>query len=187
MAFRAWGNSRSRRRRGVNPVTDVGRSIRPRRSNLAVPGSSPKMLDKAKGLPADQVFMDIEDAVAPLAKPRCPQEHRGCSQRRWLRRQGSLGSSERLDHPVDLLGRHRGRCWRGCQPRLQSCSPKSKAADQVFAPWTCCSLSSRRPNGLDVGRIGIEAQIENATRVLTMVDADRRCQSPSGNDHLRAR
>ena len=26
-------------------------------------------LDKSKGLPADQVFMDIEDAVAPLAKP----------------------------------------------------------------------------------------------------------------------
>ena len=50
-------------------MTDVARSIRPRRSNLAVPGSSPKMLDKAKGLPADQVFMDIEDAVAPLAKP----------------------------------------------------------------------------------------------------------------------
>ena len=27
------------------------------------------MLDKAKGLPADQIFMDIEDAVAPIAKP----------------------------------------------------------------------------------------------------------------------
>jgi citrate lyase subunit beta/citryl-CoA lyase len=27
------------------------------------------MLDKARGLPADQVFLDIEDAVAPLAKP----------------------------------------------------------------------------------------------------------------------
>ena len=49
-------------------MTDVARSLRPRRSNLAVPGSSPKMLDKAKGLLADQVFMDIEDAVAPLAK-----------------------------------------------------------------------------------------------------------------------
>ena len=36
---------------------------------LAVPGSSPKMLDKAQGLPADQVFLDLEDAVAPLAKP----------------------------------------------------------------------------------------------------------------------
>src|ERR1700743_1079788 len=41
----------------------------PRRSCLAVPGSSLKMLDKAQGLPADQVFLDLEDAVAPLAKP----------------------------------------------------------------------------------------------------------------------
>ena len=47
----------------------INRPSRARRSNLAVPGSSPKMLDKARGLPADQVFMDIEDAVAPLAKP----------------------------------------------------------------------------------------------------------------------
>src|SRR5918996_506035 len=43
--------------------------MRTRRSCLAVPGSSVKMLDKAKGLPADQVFLDLEDAVAPLAKP----------------------------------------------------------------------------------------------------------------------
>ena len=43
--------------------------LRSRRSNLAVPGSSPKMLDKARGLGTDQVFMDIEDAVAPIAKP----------------------------------------------------------------------------------------------------------------------
>ena len=42
---------------------------RPRRSCLAVPGSSVKMLDKAQGLPADRVFLDLEDAVAPLAKP----------------------------------------------------------------------------------------------------------------------
>ena len=44
------------------------RPLRPRRSNLAVPGSSPKMLGKAPGLPADQVFLDLEDAVAPDAK-----------------------------------------------------------------------------------------------------------------------
>src|SRR5690606_3299372 len=47
-------------------VSAVGRS---RRSCLAVPGSSPKMLAKAPGLPADQIFLDLEDAVAPLAKP----------------------------------------------------------------------------------------------------------------------
>jgi len=47
----------------------TSRPLRSRRSNLAVPGSSTKMLDKARGLAADQVFLDIEDAVAPLAKP----------------------------------------------------------------------------------------------------------------------
>ena len=40
----------------------------PRRSCLSVPGSSEKMLQKAPGLAADMVFMDLEDAVAPLEK-----------------------------------------------------------------------------------------------------------------------
>src|SRR5436309_8336745 len=44
------------------------RVTRPRRSCLSVPGSSPKMLSKAPGLPADEVFMDLEDSVAPDAK-----------------------------------------------------------------------------------------------------------------------
>ncbi len=44
------------------------RVTRPRRSSLSVPGSSPKMLSKAPGLPADEVFMDLEDSVAPGAK-----------------------------------------------------------------------------------------------------------------------
>jgi citrate lyase subunit beta / citryl-CoA lyase len=39
-----------------------------RRSCLAVPGSSAKMLAKAAGLPADQAFLDLEDAVAPSEK-----------------------------------------------------------------------------------------------------------------------
>ena len=41
---------------------------RPRRSCLAVPGSSARFLAKARGLPADEVFLDLEDAVAPAAK-----------------------------------------------------------------------------------------------------------------------
>ncbi|MDY6999711.1 MAG: aldolase/citrate lyase family protein, partial [Actinomycetota bacterium] len=40
---------------------------RPRRTCLSVPGSSAKMIQKAKALPADQVFLDLEDAVAPDA------------------------------------------------------------------------------------------------------------------------
>ncbi len=40
----------------------------PRRSCLAVPGSSEKMMAKAPSLGADMVFLDLEDAVAPLEK-----------------------------------------------------------------------------------------------------------------------
>jgi citrate lyase subunit beta/citryl-CoA lyase len=42
--------------------------FRSRRSELATPASSPKMLGKAPGLGADMVFMDLEDACAPSAK-----------------------------------------------------------------------------------------------------------------------
>src|SRR5260370_27434385 len=40
----------------------------PRRSCLSVPGCSEKMLGKAPNLGADMVFLDLEDAVAPLEK-----------------------------------------------------------------------------------------------------------------------
>ncbi len=43
--------------------------MRLRRSQLAVPGSSEKMLIKAAASKADHVFGDLEDAVAPSAKP----------------------------------------------------------------------------------------------------------------------
>ncbi len=41
-----------------------------RRSCLAVPASSERFIEKARGLPADEVFLDLEDAVAPAAKAR---------------------------------------------------------------------------------------------------------------------
>ncbi len=46
----------------------MNNAYRPRRTCLSVPGSSQKMIDKSKGLPADEVFLDLEDAVAPEAK-----------------------------------------------------------------------------------------------------------------------
>jgi citrate lyase subunit beta/citryl-CoA lyase len=42
--------------------------IRPRRSLLYVPGANARALDKARGLPADGIIIDLEDAVAPDAK-----------------------------------------------------------------------------------------------------------------------
>jgi citrate lyase subunit beta/citryl-CoA lyase len=46
----------------------MARQTRSRRSCLAVPGSSPRFLEKARGLNADHVLLDLEDSVAPDAK-----------------------------------------------------------------------------------------------------------------------
>jgi citrate lyase subunit beta / citryl-CoA lyase len=43
-------------------------AMRARRSALSVPGSSEKMLANAPGVPADEIVIDLEDAVAPTAK-----------------------------------------------------------------------------------------------------------------------
>jgi citrate lyase subunit beta / citryl-CoA lyase len=45
------------------------RPMRLRRSQLSVPGISEKMIVKAAASDADHVFLDLEDAVAPSAKP----------------------------------------------------------------------------------------------------------------------
>ncbi len=66
------GYARRFRSRGGPPSTLARMSERsrnlPRRTCLAVPGSSEKMLGKAPGLGADMVFLDLEDSVAPLEK-----------------------------------------------------------------------------------------------------------------------
>jgi (3S)-malyl-CoA thioesterase len=43
-------------------------AIHPYRSVLYIPGSKERALDKARGLPADAIIFDLEDAVAPDAK-----------------------------------------------------------------------------------------------------------------------
>jgi citrate lyase subunit beta/citryl-CoA lyase len=43
--------------------------FRPRRSVLYMPGSNERALEKAKTLPCDGLILDLEDAVAPDAKP----------------------------------------------------------------------------------------------------------------------
>ena len=43
-------------------------TARPRRSVLYMPGSNARALEKARGLAADAIIMDLEDAVAPDAK-----------------------------------------------------------------------------------------------------------------------
>lgn len=43
-------------------------SYRPRRSALYLPASNARAIEKARGIPADIIILDLEDAVAPEAK-----------------------------------------------------------------------------------------------------------------------
>ncbi len=46
----------------------MSEALRPRRSVLYMPGANERALEKAKGIPADVLILDLEDAVAPDAK-----------------------------------------------------------------------------------------------------------------------
>jgi citrate lyase subunit beta/citryl-CoA lyase len=50
------------------PMDSDDVALRPRRSVLYMPGANERALEKAKGLPADALILDLEDAVAPDAK-----------------------------------------------------------------------------------------------------------------------
>jgi len=144
------------------------RVLAPRRSNLAVPGSSPKMLDKAKGLPADQVFLDIEDAVAPLAKPDARKNIVAALNEGGY--EGKVRSVRVNDLTTEWTYRDVIEVVEGAGPNLDCIMlPKVQTAEQVVTLDTLLT-QIEKANGFDVGRIGIEAQIENALG-LTNVDA----------------
>src|ERR1700735_5804226 len=44
-------------------------AYRPRRTCMSVPASSERFLAKARDVAADEVMLDLEDSVAPAAKP----------------------------------------------------------------------------------------------------------------------
>jgi citrate lyase subunit beta/citryl-CoA lyase len=143
-------------------------ALRPRRSCLSVPGSSVKMLDKARGLPADQVFMDLEDAVAPLAKPDARKNVVAALN------DGGWGDKIRVVRVNDLTTHWTYRdvieVVEGAGSNLDCLMlPKVQGPQQVA--WLDLTLTQiEKTLGLEVGRIGIEAQIENA-RGLVNVDA----------------
>ncbi len=65
-------------------------NIRPRRKTLYLPASNPRAVRKARGLDADVVILDLEDAVLPEAKPDAPKPPRSP---RWPRAVSAPGRS----------------------------------------------------------------------------------------------
>ena len=143
-------------------------TLRPRRSCLAVPGSNPRFLEKAKGLDADQVFLDLEDAVAPMAKPGARKNIVAALT------EGGWGNKLRVvrvnDWATQWTYRDVIEIVEGAGADLDAIMlPKVQSAEHVAALDTLLT-QIEKTIGYEVGSIRIEAQIENALGLIN-VDA----------------
>jgi citrate lyase subunit beta/citryl-CoA lyase len=134
--------------------------LRPRRSCLAVPGSNPRFLEKAQGLPADQVFLDLEDACAPLAKPEARHTIvKFLNEGDWT---GKIRVVRVNDWTTEWTYRDVVTVVEGAGHNLDCIMlPKVQDAQQIVA-LDLLLTQIEKAMGFEVGRIGIEAQIENA-------------------------
>jgi citrate lyase subunit beta/citryl-CoA lyase len=125
------------------------------------------MLDKARGLPADQVFLDIEDAVAPLAKPDARKNIVAALNEGGF--EGKVRTVRVNDWTTQWTYADVVEVVEGAGAHLDAIMlPKVQTADQVVA-LDLLLTQIEKSCGYDVGRIGIEAQIENA---LGLVNVD---------------
>ena len=126
------------------------------------------MLAKAPGLPADQVFLDLEDAVAPDAKESARDNVvAALNDGAWQGKTTAVRVND-LSTPwtyrdvitvVERAGAH------------LDCIILPKVQHAAHVTWLDLLLGQiEQTVGLEIGRIGIEAQIEDA-RGLVEVDA----------------
>lgn len=147
-------------------VEKVARPVRLRRSCHAVPGSSEKMLEKSAGLPADQVFLDLEDAVAVDKK----EEARGLI----------INALKSFDYQaptvvvrVNAVDTHFA--YRDLIEVVEAVGekidcimvPKVESAEHVtFIDRLLTSIEMTK--GWELGRIGLELQIENGEGLINI-------------------
>ena len=143
------------------------RPARARRTVLSVPASSERFLGKSVGLDVDQVFLDLEDGVAAVAKDearsRAVEALRSCT---WLAptvsvRVNGWATPWTYRDVIDVVA--------GAGDRLDTVFlPKVTSPGQVEA-LDLLLTQLERAHGLAVGRIGIEVLLEDAV-ALTRAD-----------------
>ena len=142
-------------------------TVRLRRSELATPASSWKMIEKAAASDADLVFLDLEDAVAPAEKEAARANVvRALRELDWGRKLRAVrvnGADTRWAHDdvLTVVG--------GAGERLDILIlPKVKAPRDV---WFFETLLDQLEAKLGLpGRIGLEALIEEAAALARVED-----------------
>jgi citrate lyase subunit beta/citryl-CoA lyase len=138
----------------------------PRRSCLSIPGSSEKMLGKGPNIPADMVFLDLEDAVAPKEKEA--SRSRVATAIRTLDwgdkvlcvRVNDWSTKWTAYDIIEVVGNAGARLDEIMLPKVESAA-QIVATDMLLRQVEVAS-------GLPVGHIGIEAQIETARGLINV-------------------
>src|SRR5919108_2138300 len=138
----------------------------PRRSCLSVPASSEKMLGKAPGLPADMVFFDLEDSVAPLEKESARAKavdavkNQDWGEKILCVRVNAWDTKWTYGDVLEVVGNAGERLEEVMLPKVQS------AAEVVAMDLLLTQVEKN--SGLPVGHIGIEAQIETTQGLINV-------------------
>jgi len=133
-----------------------------------VPGSNPRFLEKAQGLDSDQVFLDLEDSVAPIAKADARKNIvEVLNTGEWGERVRTVRVN---DWTTQWTYKDVIEVVEGAGANLDCLMlPKVQTAAQVQA-LDGLLTQIETTMGYEVGRIGIEAQIENALGLINVDD-----------------
>ena len=138
----------------------------PRRSCLSVPGSSEKMLGKAPTLPADMVFLDLEDSVAPLEKEAARSKvvdaikNQDWGDKVLCVRVNAWDTQWTAFDVMEVVGNAGERLEEVMLPKVQT------AAEVVALDLLLSQVEAHA--GLPAGHIGIEAQIETTLGLINV-------------------
>jgi citrate lyase subunit beta/citryl-CoA lyase len=127
---------------------------RRRRSCLAVPGASPQKLLKAAGLPADEVVLDLEDALARDEKTDATRAQVVDAVRRggW--------TAPMIAIRVNGV---RTEWWRDDVAAAAEARPHAVVVPKVESPDDVAAVAALLPSG-----VGVEAQIETARGLVAV-------------------
>lgn len=141
----------------------------PRRTILAVPGSSDRFIEKARTLAVDGLFLDLEDAVAPAVKVESRRRivdallaPSGFAAGLVTVRVNGWESPWTYGDVIEVVS--------GAGAMIDALVlPKTTSAAQVKALDLLLTQVEHNA-GLEVGRIGLEVQIEDAVGLLHVAE-----------------
>jgi citrate lyase subunit beta/citryl-CoA lyase len=142
----------------------MARMNRSRRSCHAVPGSNERFLEKATGLEADEVFLDLEDAVAQGEKARARGQviaalhELDFGDKTVVVRVNGTDTPHYYRDLIDVVEQAGDKLHAIMLPKVQT-PGDVEMTDKLI---TQIELAK----GWEVGRIGIEAQIEDAKGLI---------------------